>query len=564
MYFEGYGWGYKKDTLKSSATGETGTLYDPGKNTNFITPPRFYMKDPVPAPGQKFSTVLAWEITRALIEIAGGEVQASAANSVKDKDIGTIYTQDPFFVIPQLQVAVGRTLSSDSAQDKSAELDPEEQEKDKYIEPGKTQKAIQKAYGHAQQEHARILKSEGYMILTVLGNDIQGGNLLYHAGSNTIFQGYYPDRPNGKGTEADCKELEHVLRKMVDPSISVIQVPVIQDKSRTNYRYVFHIDEYMNVLPKGEILLDSNLLSAETIEKIKQIVGEENVIANDNLKKNHNFITVGDTIITDGMPVDLQRDLVGRGYNIMTRLDIVDNPILFNQVFEKLKEYDVRSRPAAKELEWGRSQFDKTFSALASGKGLDTMESGPVTDDEFKRRLRNSLASGETNLTIRDGGIHCLALQTSLGERDMERPTQAMATTKLPDLINQAMISTLLEYALAQTSSLLAAQNSAQPQAHESKPSTPTATHGSSESSTENRAALRENDVVPPVPAMSFSGLSSLTSTALFSSLKDSLTKMKSVTAAQAHVEDTVSTPAATPTHESSGSPIANSPSRRR
>lgn len=357
----------------------------------FEVRPSFLMIDPARALSCGLSSPrrLSWEILRACIEISGGEVRALPPSS--EAASSETFVQDPFVVIPALNIAIGSLASAFNAE--SRRNFPAEQ-----------------AYLGSE------LLREGYRLLTITER-VEGGNILYHAPSKTLFQGRFA--ADGLGGEGSRTALERVLQT-VDPEITVMTVPIIRS---SDYRYVFHLDQCMSILPYGEVLIDSVLVSPETLENISAKVGQENLIPNNKLEKGHNIVTVGPTLLTEKMDFRLQGFLETKGYRVITPLSLVQDyeGKNFELMWERLEKNGAveaflrNPYVVCYDIEWCDQQTIPQDAATLKGEIANSLFLCQWDDPNAGVHLGR----------VHDGGPHCISLQVRLGQVANPAPAPA-------------------------------------------------------------------------------------------------------------------------------------------
>ena len=161
----------------------------------------------------------------------------------------------------------------------------------------------------AQVEKA--LKERGVKTVTVKGAWFEGGNVVRHFSSRTIFAGIH-----GAWSSEDSAQ-----RLLAAINETQAEKWKLQPVLLTNYPAMYHMDTGMSEeLPNGEVMLSSLVTDKETYQKICDIVGAENVI---DLSKDEaarlatNVIDVGDTLVMTGNCKDLREKLTDKGYTVI-------------------------------------------------------------------------------------------------------------------------------------------------------------------------------------------------------------------------------------------------------
>lgn len=159
------------------------------------------------------------------------------------------------------------------------------------------------------------LNSRGVKTILVKDSWFEGGNVVRHASSRTIFVGI--DDP--WSSEASAQTLVEAINKTQPHTWSM--VPVLL----TNMPDMYHLDTGMSEeLPHGEVMISPKVTNKVTFNKIAGIVGRENVIKlsdDDAEKLATNMIDVGNTLVMTGNCRKLRRKLSGRGYKVILPAD---------------------------------------------------------------------------------------------------------------------------------------------------------------------------------------------------------------------------------------------------
>lgn len=170
------------------------------------------------------------------------------------------------------------------------------------------------------------LHSQGIETRRVKGAWFEGGNIIQHPASRTIFIGLDPRFGPDKSPEI----LQEAIRKYTDSGYTVIPVPLINYRDpkkspRLNNTYLYHLDTGMSeALPNGEVLLSPDVTDKATLSKIFARVGKANIILlepADSLSYAANMMVVNKTIISTRMSVSLREKLETRGYQVMEGKD---------------------------------------------------------------------------------------------------------------------------------------------------------------------------------------------------------------------------------------------------
>lgn len=175
------------------------------------------------------------------------------------------------------------------------------------------------------QQAEDYLKLQGVRTVRVKWAWFEGGNIIIHKASRTIFLGVAVD-----AWDESPKLLEEAVKKNTGLNYEVVPVPMVNFHNskispRKNGSYLYHLDTGLSEpLPNGEVLLSRDLTDAPTLKKISDRVGEKNIIylsRADSLRYTANIMTVGNTIISPSMSPALRKNLEGRGYNVVEGKD---------------------------------------------------------------------------------------------------------------------------------------------------------------------------------------------------------------------------------------------------
>lgn len=161
----------------------------------------------------------------------------------------------------------------------------------------------------------KTLREKGVKTVTVKGAWFEGGNVVRHFSSRTIFVGI--DDP--WSSEESASKLISAINVTQPRKWSMVPVTL------TNPEEMYHLDTGMSEeLPYGEVLISPRVTDRKTLDKIKKIVGQKNIISlSDQDAKNlaTNMIDVGDTLILTGTCKKLRRILQRRGYKVVMPSD---------------------------------------------------------------------------------------------------------------------------------------------------------------------------------------------------------------------------------------------------
>jgi len=169
------------------------------------------------------------------------------------------------------------------------------------------------------------LQARGVKTVTVKGAFFEGGNVIRHYGSKTIFVGIYEPYYTARAAQ----KLLSAINNTQGEEWSVQPVPL------KNFAQMYHLDTGMSEeLPKGEVMLSPLVTDRLTYETICNIVGKDKVIElkNEDAKDMAtNMINVGNTIIMTSNCDDVQKQLTTRGYKVVSPADYGQTTFAFGR-----------------------------------------------------------------------------------------------------------------------------------------------------------------------------------------------------------------------------------------
>lgn len=168
------------------------------------------------------------------------------------------------------------------------------------------------------------LENFGYEVLKIKGAWFEGGNILRHDSSRTLFVGIYKYSPvtNYKrllGTINDTQtEKWNICPVSLSPLIAY-GVP----STLLNARGLYHLDLGLtDELPNGEVLVYPDIADKATIDTIGIIVGKEKLIPVTNVTEVYdaalNLNYTGNTVILTSPVPETTGFLKGQGYEVIT------------------------------------------------------------------------------------------------------------------------------------------------------------------------------------------------------------------------------------------------------
>ena len=170
-------------------------------------------------------------------------------------------------------------------------------------------------YAGQMKQMEEALHARGVKTVTVEGAWFEGGNIVRHFGSRTLFA----------GIAAAWSSLESAQRLLAAVNAREEEKWSLMPVTLTNYTDMYHMDTGMSEeLPHGEVMISPRLTDSETYEIICDIVGQENIIelTDDEAKAlETNMIDVGNTLVMTGVCASLEEKLTARGYSVITPAD---------------------------------------------------------------------------------------------------------------------------------------------------------------------------------------------------------------------------------------------------
>jgi N-dimethylarginine dimethylaminohydrolase len=118
----------------------------------------------------------------------------------------------------------------------------------------------------------------------------------------------------GQSSESFANTVD-ALKNSTGLDVISISVP---ESVRDTY---FHLDTFLSVLPNGEVLVYPGATTPETMEMLKNTVGEDRIITiseKDAASYATNIAATGNTLVTVGMSEELQTLLEEKGYKVIT------------------------------------------------------------------------------------------------------------------------------------------------------------------------------------------------------------------------------------------------------
>ena len=239
---------------------------------------------------QRMEMRAIWEAGNQAIEAAGGRIEA-IDGSLADGGKREIFTRDRFIMVGNKaylpDVDFYRSTDPDYAGYKS------------------------------EIEQARnFLKKQGIETIDVPNTWFEGGNIIQHNKSNTIFMGLAPedDPQNAQRLIVKINETQPEKRTM-------IAVPMVE----YDRMGVYHLDLAMSEpLANGKLMFDQNITDLHTRQRIEDIVGKENIIPitrDEAVQGSANILRVGQTAIMTNISDRLKGVLDKEGLSYISASD---------------------------------------------------------------------------------------------------------------------------------------------------------------------------------------------------------------------------------------------------
>ncbi len=167
-----------------------------------------------------------------------------------------------------------------------------------------------------------FLRNRGLKTVRVKDAWFEGGNVIQHVKTKTIFLGFQ------YGHSAQL--LEEAINKTQKEKYKVLPVELVNANRpdisvNQDGSYLYHLDTGMSEpLAGGEVLLSHDITDPDTFKKIVEIIGHENIIFlshEDSIGYAANLISVGRTVITSSISRHLRTSLESKGYKVVEGKD---------------------------------------------------------------------------------------------------------------------------------------------------------------------------------------------------------------------------------------------------
>lgn len=228
---------------------------------------------------------MKWETLRRTMESIGAHVVISDANNLLPNEDRAIFTRDSLYIDPEGRVHL---------QDMKRELHPI------HADPAITQQFTEKEQPNAIaaliESHAlrsgndysnlqdKTLTPEQQKSLIASYNNkwrekiksvkdcfIEGGNLVYDPIGKQLFCGYYVENGDENGPNHQSKISMQQLEKST--GLKIVPIPVIQPIDEQGYGIkhdFYHLDTFLAILPRGEVVVHTGAAGPQHEETIKQ------------------------------------------------------------------------------------------------------------------------------------------------------------------------------------------------------------------------------------------------------------------------------------------------------
>ncbi|MES2728576.1 MAG: hypothetical protein V4621_00565 [Pseudomonadota bacterium] len=264
--------------------------------------------------GQRIAERAVWEMGNKAIAAAGGQViSIDGADEAGGKR--EVFARDRF-------VMVGDTAYLPDIA-KYGEIYG--------AEPGS--KAYHAYEGEIDQARAYLMR-QGIETVDVKGAWFEGGNIVQHAQSRTIFMGIEPGRDTESATA--LVDAINTTQSLQDGRYSMVAVPM----EGYDPQGVYHLDLALSEqLPGGKVLFDATITDAYTADKIATTFGPQNMIAmttDEAVAGAANILVVKDTAVLTREIPRIQTVLEQAGVNTISARDF-EAPAtpLLNDILER-------------------------------------------------------------------------------------------------------------------------------------------------------------------------------------------------------------------------------------
>jgi N-dimethylarginine dimethylaminohydrolase len=237
-----------------------------------------------------------WEAGNSAIEAAGGRVTAIDGSSAEGGK-REIFTRDRF-------VMVGNKAYLPDIDYWSAS-DPEYAGYKSEIDQARTN-----------------LQQRGVQTIDVKGAWFEGGNIIQHMKSGTIFMGLAPD-----DDPQSAQKLITAINETQTDKRTMVAVPMTEFDPNG----IYHLDLALSEpLANGKMLFDENITDDHTRARIEDIVGKDNIIPmtrDEAVMGSANILQVGNTAITTNISDRLKTELNKSGITTVSSADFADTGI---------------------------------------------------------------------------------------------------------------------------------------------------------------------------------------------------------------------------------------------
>ena len=230
-----------------------------------------------------------WEAGNIAIEAAGGRVEAIDGSSLEGGK-REIFTRNRF------------TMVGDTAYLPDITARPVDYETN--------------SLGSEVDQVRKNLQEQGIKTVDVKGAWFEGGNVVMHNKSNTVFMGLEPGIDNGS-----AKKLIEKINQTQPEKYNMVIVPLVE-YSRQG---IYHLDlSLSDALPNGKYLFDEKITDPHTRERVENIIGKDNIIPitrEEAIQGDGNMLRINNTAIMSNTSDRLQNILKAEGLSFVDQSD---------------------------------------------------------------------------------------------------------------------------------------------------------------------------------------------------------------------------------------------------
>ncbi len=292
----------------------------------------------------------SWEMTRQALLALGAQVKVTsdiypntATNPLMATDgtvlpIPQIFARDPGVIVGDIFFTPGEQATHKSLV--CAAVGGQKSFIDKLVMGGLINEmchvSASKKQDHARAVVAAFGSAGKQLTLKTIDAFFEGGDVIVDSRKGLIFVGYDEAAHVAyHGVHGNIQSLQKEFGILTGCSVVVIERPLTLDGNTRQNGERFHLDTFMNVLPKGELLIDSRYTSQGSLDVLKKIYGDDVIlIGKDNLSSVKgpagdedvpiyppNLVPVGDTLLMPSCSTSLKSELQQRGYQVVSPED---------------------------------------------------------------------------------------------------------------------------------------------------------------------------------------------------------------------------------------------------